>query len=83
MTDADDLPDDELEARHMRILDAHAAGLMEHFDSVQIIATKRLGGSTVNAASGGGNFYARYGSVREWLIRQDEMVRENVREEGA
>lgn len=58
------------------LLDSHAAQLSEHFESVQIIATRRRpGGITRLAARGGGNFYASLGAVREWLVMQEERTR--------
>lgn len=45
-------------------------GLGRNFDSVQIIATRHGEEGTINAAWGEGNYYARVGSVREWLWAQ-------------
>lgn len=77
MTDADD--DGEAD-RDMKILASHAAQLAEHFESVQIIVTKNTeeGDGTVLAHQGAGNWFARYGSVREWLIKTDTRSRREV-----
>ncbi len=76
---SDKLKDDDLE----RIKKATQA-LGEHFDSVQIFCTrheafKRDG--TVNVNYGEGNWFTRFGQVRDWVIRQDERTRDHVREE--
>ena len=54
---------------------AHALG--EHFDSVQIVATKRTGaGETRRFGVGVGDFYARYGAARLWVqkVENDERT---------
>lgn len=51
--------------------------LGEHFDSVQIFCTRHEGGpdgGTFSTSRGVGNFYARYGQVREWLLEQDSKT---------
>lgn len=56
----------------MKLLKAHAIALSEHFDSVQIIATKlQPDGSTRMRPYGEGNWFSRYGSVRDWLKREE------------
>lgn len=58
-----------------------AAQLGEHYDSVQIFATRSESGQggTVHAEYGVGNWYARFGQVREWLSTQEEVAKESVR----
>lgn len=54
--------------------------LLEFFDNVQVFATRYDGkDGTVSAKYGGGNWFARYGQVREWLIKEDESARVEVR----
>jgi hypothetical protein len=52
--------------------------LGEHFDSVQIFATRHesttLDG-TLSITKGTGNYFARYGQIREWILEQDEATR--------
>lgn len=52
--------------------------LMEHFDTVQIIATKKdqepLSAGTDAFWFGQGNWYARYGSVKEWAIEAESIM---------
>lgn len=56
------------------------ATLMEHFDTVQVVVTRRANDGTIIAAEDSGNFYARVGSVHRWLTMEDEQCRVNVRE---
>jgi hypothetical protein len=82
MTDAiDTTSDDDPEERDMERIKRACTLLIEHFDSVQIIATRHAPDEdgTIHASWGEGNWYARYGSVREWLLKKDEASRENVR----
>lgn len=56
--------------------------LIEHFDSVQILATKHepeIEDGTVHVSLGAGNWYARYGQAKEWLLRCDETAKQRVR----
>lgn len=50
--------------------------LSEHFDTVQIFITKTESNSTYAGAKGSGNFYARRGQIRDWMIKEDEIVKE-------
>lgn len=57
--------------------------LGENYDSVQIFVTRHEPGEldgTVNLNWGAGNYFTRSGQVREWLVKQDERAREEVRE---
>lgn len=65
---------DEDEARHdYKVLDSFLAQLMEHFDTVQIVATKHCTerDASIKRQRGDGNWYARYGSVKEWINDQE------------
>jgi hypothetical protein len=56
--------------------------LGEHFESVQIFVPTHQPaevGRTVHASAGVGNWYARYGQIREWIIRTEEETKCNVR----
>jgi hypothetical protein len=57
--------------RDERILDSHVAQLAEHFDTVQIIATRYDDRTTRIWAWGAGNWYGRVGSIRAWLLREE------------
>lgn len=58
--------------------------LGEHYDTVQIFVTRHESetedsGGTMNANYGVGNWFARYGFVRDWCVRQDEQTRIHYR----
>ena len=60
----------------------HAKALLsEHFEAVQIFASRDEGGGTMHVETGSGNFYARYGQIREWLDGAEERTRVEVRAE--
>lgn len=63
-------------------IDECLAHLGEHFDSVMIFATRNESGEsdgTIRVQKGVGNWYARYGQVRQWIVRVDEDERDNAR----
>jgi hypothetical protein len=78
--------DEEKREAALQMVRSAAATLMEHLDSVQIVATERIEGGTRRISWGGGNYYARVGSVREWLaieeVREDEENRLGIRAEN-
>ncbi len=54
--------------------------LSEHFDSVQIFASRYDGGEgTKHVNLGAGHYFMRKSHVEEWLIKEDEELRERVR----
>jgi hypothetical protein len=58
--------------------------LGEHFESVQIFVPTHQPaevGRTVHASAGVGNWYARYGQIREWIIRTEEETKCSVKSE--
>ncbi len=72
---------EEQKERDHKVLDSVLAGLSEHFDNVQIIATRSDGTDTLVIDRGTGNWYARYGAVREWIIIQEERTKIHTRQE--
>ena len=74
MNDPEDRRDDD-----MKMLGSHVSRLCEHFDTVQIFVTRHQGGSSMTANRGGGNWYARFGQVRQWLIQEEERAKDHVR----
>jgi len=65
----------------MKRLSKAADLLAEHFSSVQIIATYEEG-ETTPYHSGRGNWYARYGSVIEWVMLSEDQMRNSFEGEG-
>lgn len=58
------------------------ADLGEYFDTVHIFATRHESGTedgTISISYGCGNWFARYGKVREWLVREEEWAKIEVR----
>lgn len=60
------------------------ARLSEHFDHVQVFVSKDHHDSdkgVVQCDWGKGNYLARYGQVREWVVYQDAITRERAKGE--
>lgn len=60
--------------------------LLEHFDTVQIFVTRHMPAEmdgTVMCNRGGGSWNARYGQIREWLIYEEQRIRECARKNFA
>lgn len=64
----------------------HVDALAEHFEAVQIFASHHIidaedphDGETLRIDYGTGNYLARYGQVREWIIGEDEINRSAAR----
>lgn len=52
--------------------------LSEHFDSVSIFVNRHEGDGTEHLSAGRGNFYARIGQVKEWLLQEEHKSRLEV-----
>ncbi len=68
----------------MELLKRAAESLGEHFDTVQIFATRHepeVEDGTISASWGVGNWFTRYGQTQEWIIKANERTRKGVREE--
>lgn len=65
-----------------RVQDA-ADALGEHFDSVQIFCSRHEGGDvgTISVNYGKGNWFARRGHCREWILKETERSKQEVRQE--
>lgn len=67
-----------IQAEMEKIVDAHVVQLAEHFDAVRIICVGKTGDDMWGAYSRGrGNWFAQYGSVRDWLLRQEKADEED------
>lgn len=64
-----------------RVEDALQA-LMPFFHSVQIVAVAIDGDSTITIPRGDGCHHTRYGAVREWMIKEEELMRIAARREA-
>lgn len=75
--------EEQISADIKRLREAVEA-LGEHFDAVQIFATRHESGEhrgTGNWALGTGNWYARYGQIRSWLLRNEFVEQRGVGDE--
>lgn len=74
---SDDISSNERE-EIVALIDKHVNALSEHFDAVHIFVTRNEGDKdqTRCANRGSGNWHARYGQIREWLIYEDQRIRE-------
>lgn len=65
---------DEQRDKKMELIRNQVRVLMESFDTVQILCTKHEAGddpTTFEYQTGAGNFMARYGQIRAWLLHED------------
>lgn len=69
---------DNIKDRDLQMVRAHVNQLKEHFESVQIFCTKPaldVEGGTVSINVGAGDWFARYGKAREWVIKEEAEFR--------
>jgi hypothetical protein len=57
----------------VKLVDDHCSHLMEHFDTVQIFVSHKEGNNTMTLARGAGNWYARYGQVKIFCVKQEAI----------
>lgn len=66
-----------------KLIDGAVMRLLEHVDSVQIFVTKHKPGgkdtSTLHYTWGDGNWFTRYGQIKAWVVRQEEILRNEVK----
>lgn len=68
--------------RDMAIVQSVVDALGEHFDSVQVFCTRHMPAEhdgTISVNLGSGNWHARFGQVNHWLIKEREIIRNEVR----
>lgn len=56
--------------------------LGEHYDAVQIFCSRHESGEeggSIHFSFGCGNWFARYGQIRNWLVAEEEGTRIHVR----
>lgn len=59
--------------------------ISEHVDAVTVFVTKKRengNDGTWRMAFGAGNYYARYGQIKQWVIFADEEVKVDCRSSG-
>ena len=78
------MSDSEAKAK-LEIVKKHCDELTEHFDTVQLFCTMHEDEGDKNTLSfkfGKGNWFARYGQIREWVVKQDEGAKIETRKES-
>lgn len=65
--------------RDSKLIEETVDNLSQHFDTVHVLATRYEGSDTLNISKGSGNWYARYGQMREWLLKADEQTKIGTR----
>lgn len=68
---------EEEKNRTLDIVKKHAAMLSEHFDTVQIFCSKhdmKNVDGTAGIVWGTGNWFARYGHIKEWMIKTKRIT---------
>jgi hypothetical protein len=73
--------DSSKEDTDVAMLTKHVNDLSEFFDSVHIFCSRHESNDTgtINANRGAGNWFARYGQIKEWILKQEEASRVNAR----
>lgn len=64
---------DEQKDEKLKILEQTCSRLQEHFDTVQIFATKHdptMSEGTIHWVFGSGNWFARWGQILDWIERK-------------
>jgi hypothetical protein len=60
------------QAEASEILQRHVSNMSEHFDAIQVLVTWFEGDGVTRALSkGSGNYYARVGMAKEFVVRED------------
>lgn len=62
---------DDSRQKKADLLENQVSVLLSSFDTVQIFCTKHVNGRTTHFARGGGNWYARYGQVKDWVTTEE------------
>lgn len=70
---------DEQSVKKLELLKNQCEFLKTSFDTIHIFATKYSDDDTASFQVGIGNWKARIGQIKDWIIEQDEMTRENAR----
>lgn len=70
-----------LSNEEIKLVEDAATKLADHFENVHIFVNRHYpsDGGTLRYEQGRGNWFARYGQVREWLLREEETSRIHAR----
>jgi hypothetical protein len=67
--------------KDLELVKQAAISLGEHFDSVQIFCTRHESGEqdgTVTVKYGTGNWFARYGQIKDWVLVEEESSKSKI-----
>lgn len=67
-----------------KLLEKSVSELGEHFDAVMVFAVRHDGATddgTFRAIKGCGNWFSRYGVIKEWILREEETSRFRARKD--
>jgi hypothetical protein len=83
--DADRPDDGPTPDELVAIVRSHVARLAEHFDTCQVFVTRHASdeAGTHTFQLGGGNWCARFGQVREWVVKEEARFALDARAAGA
>lgn len=78
------MPEDEISPEQKeveRLVEQALASISEYCDTVHVFVTRYNGatGNTVHYSTGTGNWFARSGQIKDWLIKEDERTRKYAR----
>lgn len=78
-TDDNEIGDDEL-----KVVQKHIDALKECFDTVQIFVTRHESDNegTLQIGKGRGNYFARYGQIEQWLLKEKETIHKDIMNDG-
>lgn len=76
----EEIEPDNKDLAELKIVEDCVARLREHFETVEIFVTTIREKRTRSLNSGAGNYYARIGQIKEWIIRDEEFVRNDARQ---
>lgn len=68
----------------LEIMKGHVSRMMEHFDTVQVFCTQVDSDNKTTTTTyrwGAGNWYARYGQVKEWTTYEEQLKNSNDKEQ--
>lgn len=73
------MEDEKQSEKKLEMLKNQCTFLKNSFDTIHIFATKCTNDDTVSFNVGVGNWKARIGQIKDWVIEQDERTREDAR----
>jgi hypothetical protein len=79
MNQADEAVPEEPMDEMDRLMEQMIDRLIEHCDAVTVFVQKRNGPDTEGKTMGRGNYWARVGQIKDWLLREEERAKLEVK----